>query len=1230
MAKKLAPATTLCLSKEIRIGNEAAAGSTIQICVPSTGVTAPFTRNPRPQRHIFNSVPILKDDQSFSRSVLANSGSIHFGTAERYPQSIIWRILGDRSTLELRSADLSKSDQETREATYVVQLVLPSTIRDRGVALADAEDDDFLCLFVLTKGSDLYTFTIRRDIFCHASASEEGVSNWSKIFKPASFSISTPYRLIAATSQQLVVSLSDGRLLNLTRRPEDDGSFWREITYSDGLWGASLRGLVRWQGSNTFKLDGASLEQDTATALALSPDRTHAFAVCLNHTLKVWNLEMARSVFSTDLLGQKRDPSEIQKVMLDPGMLHKVHVFRDELNVNGDLYYVMAFSPHDLGQFKIWSVRDPDEGGLGIRDLFPELTLRPPDPDPSPDSKAIWEVADFTINGAGKGRASEIWILMRSNKHYRLYKLKFNVQNLASCWRDDWTMTVLQALDQHIEPQIQGDGPEDARELWLSFFLHPGRYPETVLETALSMYSLARQLDYSPKSKATLKERMCSVIASSIRLHHDDAGETDFKRFRADIHQEWIMFWQDVRDLNNSRWEVFSLAYAEKANMPWIVFADGYAAIRECSRIEILAYNKPADLSNSLHFLEAPSIEIDDDDREPKLPDELALVIEAASAFRQSFSYSLHQLFNKILTTELWRDPLHSVPVRMQSFYDRCNFAEEVTEICVVNLETGLQSVGGVSGLETQSFLAIINEIPQLMSTDASDLSSSKFGLKVLIEGARDMIDLHERLLLDLLALVVFINAEIDMDEISMHNFDSAQIFVKLLDLLRQCQMMQWLAKKTLAEKDDARAELWTGSSVSRSTSTKGNISTVLETLFAHDTKPQAYGQQSQCTALTRSIQDILKWAMGGNDHTVTLDHVLVYVQCNLLANNNIELASEFLRYQPSTAWATYIRGRLCLLRREYTEAALYFQKSAFKLCKLSQSALEFDLVLLTSVLLSGCSAPGFNYHTASHGFLSPLEAAHFGHGLPSYYRHILILFQSSQCHSYVASFAHISLQLTALTNRDQVTPLLLSLFQASLATQDFPTAYSTLIRHPDPITLLPSLINSMLSNYETAQFLSFPFPPSLHPTVDAFLLRRARSLSLEPHATPETPKYYEILSTWRLGHNDFRGAAAALLERLHRLRKSSSKLWTGGPDGECLLEGYLSVINLLACAGEGWVLSGGEDEGEMWTVGKRKVVTIKDIRNEYQNELDRRGVVENGRFGFGYATGGEDEMDVL
>lgn len=85
-------------------------------------------------------------------------------------------------------------------------------------------------------------------------------------------------------------------------------------------------------------------------------------------------------------------------------------------------------------------------------------------------------------------------------------------------------------------------------------------------------------------------------------------------------------------------------------------------------------------------------------------------------------------------------------------------------------------------------------------------------------------------------------------------------------------------------------------------------------------------------------------------------------------------------------------------------------------------------------------------------------------------------------------------------------------------------------------------------------------------------------------------------------------------------------------------------LINTLACCGadEGWILAepvegaaqlmkegkiGKGARGEVRRA-KRRIVTLEDVRREYQAELDRRSEIVQGRFAFG--VGGGEAMDVL
>lgn len=924
-----APVSSLALFKEARADLQPlTSGSVIQIQIPSTSA---FTVRPRQQRRILQNSTAYRDEDSFTRCCIATAGSFYFGKSKRHPRNFLWRVLQEGKVLELRSIDLSKSGGETKEASYLIQLCFPAELKHGGVALAELEDQDVLNIFALTRGNELYTLTLRKDFFCHAAASEEDVSRWCKAYKPATFSISTPHSLIAASSRELIVSLSDGRILRLTRNNDEDGSKWQEATYGDGQWASSLRGLVRWQGSNTVKYDGTTLEQGTPIAMARSPDRKHMFAVCLDHTLRIWNPNRAASVFSTDLLLKHREPHDIPKVMLDPGSPNLLQLFRIDEIIDGCEYYAVTFSPHDFGQFKFWGIRDPDHGARGIYDLFPEHSLKPPDPDPSPESKAIWKVADFKITGGQQGKGLGMWILMRSNRQYKLYNLKYDVQDLANVWHDSWSATAFETLSDLEPPLISDLDPEDATDKWLAYIFYPGRYPETILETALGMYCSERSVSL-PDPKASLKERVNSAVVTQVNSVN---AASDFNKYRTATNREWTVMWQDIRDLDKSRWEVLSLACDEHAEMPWIAFADGCSAIRTCDKVEIMVHNSSANLAVSNNLLPIPSVEVEDG-AEPRLPDELAVLIEAGTTFRQSFSYRLRSTCDRVLATELWVDSSYSVPLRIQSFYDQCNFAEEVGSAPFDDLMGALDRIGGANALETDTFLAILEDLAHGLPEHASDLVHTKFGLKLLISGAQEMISLRIRLLFDLLVLVVFVDMETDRGETPMENFDAPRTYVEILELLKQYQIMQWLAKNSRAEASSSSAEPAPAKAekIDSYNVRRPRSSTLLESLFALDLPAQSFGIQSQSEALTQSIEDLLLWATGGHDPTVTFDDVPVYVQCNLLVNNNLDLASDFLCFQPSTAWATYIRGRLSLLNREFTEAAIYFKKAAFKLCK--------------------------------------------------------------------------------------------------------------------------------------------------------------------------------------------------------------------------------------------------------------------------------------------------------
>ena len=941
-----APSTSLNAFIETRINLEPVdQGSIVQIQLPSSGT---FSRVSHPQRRVVSTTAACRNEETYTRSCLAKASSIYFSKSRIYPRNILWRVLNnDNKTLELRAVDLSKHDREPEEATVVLQLGFPNSIRRGCVALAD-DGDAVLSVFVVTRSNELHTLTIPTTFFCDVAASEEDAGKWYKTFSHSSFNLCNPHRLVAAGPHRLVITLDDGSIVKLNRKPGQDGSVWEALTCSEGKWGSSLRGLIRWQGSNSISFDGTVLDPSTAIAAEFSPSGAHLLTVCADHKMKIWNIAEGRVVFSMDLLGHEREPQDVSRVLLDAGNPDVLRIFESTGTIEGDEYYAVTYSPHEGGQFKIWAIRDADQGSLGIRFLYPDDILRPPDPEPGLESKVVWKLADFRICQGIQGSAIELWVLMRSNRRYKTYNLQFDLMELPAAWNNDWTSTLTRMLDQRPLPHLAMSEAQDATELWLEYLLYPGNYSCAILETALSMYRSNREVKGEKSAEATLKDRLNLAVADRVnsRQVKDEKEHGSLSaQYREAMQEEWMLLYQNIQDLEKSSWQALTLALDDSSNMPWLLFAGGCAAIRECSRLESIARNPPRALEVSTDLFEASSIE-DRPRQEPKLPHELAILIQAAAGFREAFSPSLRQTCITWLKSELWQEPLFSVPKRIENYYDRCCFAEEISDSAIAGLRDGLKSIGDFDGLTTDHFLAVIKEVPQFMTTERSSLVYSRFGLKVLVKGAQETIDHHLRILSDLLVLITFIEIEVDKEITPRSNLDTSAVFMAIVEQLQRYKLMEWLAENTWTKMAGNRRPSRDGlSPKSNGTSTL----TVLETLFAADVRPQSLRRDSKSTAISDAIQDLLVWITGGNESSITLDQVIVNVQCSLLKEHDLELASSFLLFQPSTPWAEYIRGRYHIASGEPTEAALCFQKAAYKMGTLGSFKLISWRVLINS-----------------------------------------------------------------------------------------------------------------------------------------------------------------------------------------------------------------------------------------------------------------------------------------
>jgi nuclear pore complex protein Nup160 len=254
--------------------------------------------------------------------------------------------------------------------------------------------------------------------------------------------------------------------------------------------------------------------------------------------------------------------------------------------------------------------------------------------------------------------------------------------------------------------------------------------------------------------------------------------------------------------------------------------------------------------------------------------------------------------------------------------------------------------------------------------------------------------------------------------------------------------------------------------------------------------------------------------------------------------------------------------------------------------------------------------------------------------GLPSYYSHIAALYEREKHYSFVADFARLSLQFTKLNDRDHDlrSDMQNRLFTASIYTCRFETAYSILMQFTNQTlqdTALRTLITKMSEQSFVSELVQLPFV-GLHDQVDEFLAQKCSGIVDVLAGVP----YHKILYAWRIKHNDFRGAAAISLSRLQRL------IIAGNGDKPIIEDGsetpvtqqYVNLINVLSCvdSDQAWILNEAPLQKGRASKNadqpKRRVVTLNDIRKEYQAELDRIAAIANNQFAFGDG----DEMDVL
>ncbi|KAI1130439.1 nucleoporin Nup120/160-domain-containing protein [Nemania abortiva] len=1143
-------------------------------------VKLPSIANPsRSKRQTNGLTKSHADDDGLRTKNCATASAIYYRRHHQHPRSFLWRVLEDNNVLSLRTADVCREDGAS-DANLILNFHFPSAIRPSCIALSDPPDHDALAVFVIDEVGQLYTLFLRPDSFRKRSFVETGLGDSCKIFiVNALQSFKTPYRLVAVNCDRLVVTLTDGGHIRLDKNNTHTAPQppWKETFYNAKGWVQGFKSILSSRGDYDPTAAAAAIE----SGLGLD-DASFLFTVCLDHRLRIWNLNSGQILGAMDLLNATREPNEIGKWRLDPMQSNLIRIIG---RVQGKRLCV-TYSPVGSGEFKFWKLESDDSVSVDVNELHPDSHFIPI----PPLGSDVWTLADFRVVEHYSTGHLQIWLLWKNNIAYRIQELTSPLNDLPAYWQTGW----LSVYSDTTIPSAPVSGPSDSvdtSERWLELILSPGRFPPSTLEAALSAYqrAIGDVESIAHSSSQSIAESICSTIALTSALGKAKSGALEYEQFRASSEAQWRKFYRILIEIDKPRGEALALAYEPKSELPWVICADSISTIRRCSKLEQICYNPKARHAE---------------------PSDLSSLIITGQNFVEGFSDSMLQICQSVLRAELFEATSKTDQERIQFFSDKAGFWRQISdEDCAQVTDVLGSNFNVVTSNVYQQMLTALNET--WSPRHPTEYPLTELGRRVIVRATEDVADLQWNVCFSQLILLVHMEFEFDRPEDALHNrVNIGAVYRSLLQSLSRLQLIRWLANArlpTLLSRAEIANSFSSTSSVRRSIE-EDKFNTVLEDCIGHLLGMTSLSPDHSLR-IGSTITKIVTNLCAPDSDIELLPH---YIQCALLVRDRADLAIELTPFSSQDPFSVYIQGRVSLALRDYSSAAMYFKKAAY-----------------------GMSISQANPGRHSSGLLDDAEWNLLFNGVPRYYAHIVALYEKCRAYSYVVDFARLALQfINKKTNDADLLRIEVQgrLFSGATAISRFELAHSTLIAMKDRAlqhSYLRILIQKMCDNLHNAELVQLPFP-GLQGAVDEILAQRCQDTVDVITGIP----YHQILYSWRIKRNDYRGAAAILLDRIHKLRQLGEGDQFTSEDilDTAITRQYLMLINVLSCVEQkqAWITAEQPPLPPAGSgapvVGKRKVITLADIRKEYQDELDRIAAIQNNQFGFT----ADDEMEIL
>ncbi|KAJ2727064.1 hypothetical protein GGI07_000182 [Coemansia sp. Benny D115] len=1137
----------------------------------STGVLAPQSV-PSPAHPSGALLPSESEPERLARHVesVARSGLY---TLQSQPDTCIhWRLLGDRSTLELRTLRWvgSGRDEEASATSawrFEQQLLNSVVIGD--------DNDGRVSIVVCSRDGIAYRLRFDSAWAVAGSASAAECASWYRL----THGISPLFIDGSGAADTVAIAYADATVVWLEWRA--DGSVNERACSGSGSttilprMAAFLLGRSSSEDHAPVALAVGSLESESCLGATLGRDRrlrlwdsSHCVFDEIQPQLDVTGSPILSEGAQVPIEGRAR----INIVAAPHGAYIAVFVVDDATP-----YFALLSAQLEAGRWAVNTVlRKVCRAANGASALM-----------------ADDELVDMQL-AQDRGLWS-LWALWDRAGDSVVTQTKLAVDSDSTAFPPERWVAVLQPplslrptaggpriaeIDVKIRSEDDCSTSADIARAFLDHVLHPTRFSRAVLAHALHLYSASADASSGSGSGSgsvamhgSLRRRIAATIESSQKLASIDSRSVILRR----LFTEWMRFLALCVRLQQAANTPSSLSLCSSTQMVCIVGSSTLSLLQAAAEPECLHSLTQGDSAAGI-LLSAPTTSLVSAYptlAQPHMRSEVANVLASSSSLVSNLPLArLTALAEALARDACSGEALVSREARVVELFE-AHCADAITTKNIQHAARILRRCRDPSAAIRAVLQALVQgRTESADSEDAFGASSTMAGLFVsaFAISATARFEVARNIIL-LLAVAVACPGELPISDVPA----ALAASVHVLGLFT---LPQWLAAQStdhsgsdatvLLEDSDADAGFLRKFSVLNIDRARGDPSmavesTSFETAFSysllHDTLARIYflrfsgSTGAFCDMMFEGVQQIYG----------ILEQDMQFA-ASVEKTQAPEITDTMLRLLPKTPATCYLAGLVSLRLRDSAVASDLFANAAIAYAQVTdglRDSVDLQLVLPTEVL----------------------EAAHAS----AYFEHVADLFDRGKYFSAAARFGHLALQALEEDTED-IAPkvvkerrqrLWFKVFHSEIERNAYESAYIAVMAQPDQSLQLDCLrhfVSVLCERDQGVPVLCRLAFPGLQEEIERNLLFKARHSNL----LQSKPNYYRILYSFHIYRGNYRNAASAMYQYARRL---GTLMRASGDVAQILAEqgqALLACINGLSLVDQqyAWVIVGRQPGG--------------------------------------------------